>query len=84
MVTWPHYGEYIYIYIYKNGVQIPESHFYSFRTTLHDGEDVNTGGRSLLLHLELGDELHLGTTTNDDTAYEILFCVALEQFDVDI
>ena len=83
LVTYPHFGEYIHIFIYKNGVEIPESHFYSYRT-LNTGADVNTGGRSLLLHLEVGDELHLGTTINDDTAYEILFCVALEQFDVDI
>merc|ERR1712141_162859 len=28
LITWPHHGEYIYIYIYINGIQIPESHFY--------------------------------------------------------
>ena len=84
LITLPHYGEYIYIYIYKNGVQIPETHFYAYRTSRQSGEDVNTGGRSILLHLELVDEVHLGTTRNDDIAYEILFCVALEQFDVDV
>ena len=84
LITWPHYGEYIYIYIYKNGVQIPETHFYSYRTSSQSGEDVNTGGRSILLHLELGDEVHLATTRNDDIAYEIIFCVSLEQFDVDV
>ena len=84
LVTYPHYGEYIHIFLYKNGVQIPETDFYSYRTAQQGGEDVNTGGRSLLLHLEVGDELHLGTTLNDDSAYEILFCVALEQFDVDL
>ena len=84
LVTYPHYGEYIHIFLYKNGVQIPETHFYSYRTHLHWGQDVTTGGRSILLHLDVGDEVHLETTRNDDIAHEILFCVALEQFDVDI
>merc|ERR1712062_534921 len=80
--TWPNPGEYIDIYLYKNGEQIHEIWFYSYRSPEGSGYDLNTGGRSVLLHLDLGDELHLGTDTMDNYAQEIIFCVSMEQFDV--
>merc|ERR1712025_1158176 len=58
--THPNTGEDNYIYLYKNGKQIPETHFYSHGSSAVSGWDANTGGRSVLLHL--GDELYLATT----------------------
>ena len=80
--TWPDPGEHIVIYLYKNGQQIPETLFKSKRSPEGSGWDANTGGRSVLLHLDLGDELHLGTDIMEDYAEYLIFCVSLEQFDV--
>ena len=77
----PEPGEGIYIYLNKNEDQIPETLFDSHRSSTGSGYDVNTGGRSILLHLDLGDELYLATATRD-TAYRVIFCVSLEQADV--
>ena len=82
LYTAPDPGEDISIYLYKNDEAIPETLFESFRSSSVSGYDKNTGGRSVLLHLDLGDELHLATTTMQDYAQRIIFCVSLEQFDV--
>merc|ERR1711971_185505 len=76
--TIPDPVENIYIHLYKNEVRIQETEFYSSRSPTGSGHDFNTGGRSVLLHLDLGDELHLATGTITDTAYYIIFCVSLE------
>ena len=82
LLTYPDPGEEIHIYLYKNGEMIPETLFYSYRSSTISGYDGNTGGRSVLLHLDLGDQLYLGTTTMQEPAVNIIFCVSLEQFDV--
>ena len=74
--------EYIDIYLYKNGDRIPETRFHSYRSSSNSGYDYNTGGRSVLLHLDLGDEVYLRTTTMKDSANYIIFCVSLEQVNV--
>jgi len=81
LITEPDPGEDIRIYLFKNDEKIPETWFYSSRSSSVSGYDNNTGGRSVLLHLDLGDELHLATTILEDPAYRIIFCVSLEQFD---
>ena len=73
-------NESIFLYLYQNGEQIPEAWFYSHRSSSNSGYDGNTGGRSVQLFLDLGDELHLATTTMKDSA--IIFCVSLEQVNV--
>ena len=75
-------GDHVYIYLYKNEEVIGETLFHSFKSFSGSGYDKNTGGRSVLLHLDLGDELYLGTTDMEDTAEYLIFCVSLEQFDV--
>ena len=82
LYTDPDPGEYVEIFLYKNGEQIPETRFYSKRSPSVSGYDYNTGGRSVQLHLDLGDQLYLATTFMEDTAHYIIFCVSLEQFDV--
>ena len=72
----------VIIYLHKNGEIIPETRFYSSRNSGVSGYDYNTGGRSVLLHLDLGDELHLATTLMQDKAHYVIFCVSLEHFDV--
>ena len=81
LYTRPDPGEYISIFIYKNTNQIQETEFHSYRSPTGSGYDGIDGGNSVLLHLDLGDEVHLGTTTMGNTAYGIMFCVSLEQFD---
>ena len=77
-------GEQINIDLYKNGERIPETRFASTRSIADDytGYGINTGGRSVLLHLDLGDEVYLATTRNQGQATYIIFCVSLEQFDI--
>ena len=75
-------GQTVNIYLYKNGERIPEALFISYRSPDVTGYDYNTGGISVLLHLDLGDEVYLATTTMKDTARDLIFCVSLEQFDV--
>ena len=82
LFTDPDPGESIDIYLYKNGEPIKETRFYSHHSPAGSGYDGNTGGRSVLLHLDLGDQLYLGTTTMEEPAVNIIFCVSLEQFDV--
>ena len=82
LYTGPDPGEDIVIFLFKNEELIPETLFHSYRSSSVSGYDYNTGGRSVLLHLDLGDELHLATTSMGNTAYKIIFCVSLEQFDV--
>ena len=77
--TVPDPGEKVDIYLYKNGEKITETLFRSVRTSESSGYDTNTGGRSVLLHLDLGDEVHLATTNMEDTGIDIIFCVSLEQ-----
>ena len=79
--TKPDAGEDIYIYLYKNGQKIPETWFVSSGSSDNYGWDWNTGGRSVLLHLDVGDELYLGSTYMEDSARDIIFCVSLEQVD---
>merc|ERR1711884_250470 len=61
--TSPDPGNTDLLYLYKNGQQIPETRFASSRSTDASTPDTNTGGRNVLLHFDLGDELHLGITT---------------------
>ena len=82
LYTSPDPGESIWIYLYKNGEFIPETLLHSYRTTV-SGLDVDTGARSLLLHLEEGDELYLATSRMEDEARRIIFCVSLEHSDLE-
>ena len=79
METYPDPGEHIWIYLYKNGKEISETMFSSYHSTSGSGYDVNTGARSLLVYLGVGDELNLGTTVMENSAHRIIFCVSLEQ-----
>ena len=80
--TGPDPAEAIYVFLYKNGVRLPETEFASYRSFTGSGYDGNTGGRSVLVHLDLGNELYIGTTTMEEPAVNIIFCVSLEQVDI--
>ena len=92
LYTRPDPEEIVQIFLFKNSKKIPETIFSSSRSSRagiisrsrgpNTIPDTHTGGRSVLLHLDLGDELHLATTSMGNTAYKIIFCVSLEQFDV--
>ena len=83
LITIPDPGELFEITLYKNGEQIYETLFYSYRSSTGSGSDSSTGARSVLLHLDLGDELYLAqTVVMEKHANQIIFCVSLEQADV--
>ena len=73
--------EYFNIYLHKNGEQIQETRFASYRQ-FAEGFDGKTGGRSVLLHLDLGDQLHINSTSFTGFVGDFIFCVSLEQVDV--
>jgi len=88
LITWPKPDEKITITLHKNGMEIREIAHFSKRhkSSVARSSDYNTGGISVLLHLDLGDELHLGTDFDNrhtfwDPIKDIIFCVSLEQFD---
>ena len=81
LYTRPDPGKGISIFISKNGEEIPETWTESYHTDSGYGHEGKTGGRSVLLHLDLGDELQLATTWMEDPAFKIIFCVSLEQID---
>merc|ERR1719219_1371520 len=79
--TWPEPGDDINIHLVKN-TEIEATWFKSYRSSAASGRDGNTGGRSLLVKLNRGDQLYLRATLMQDPAYNIIFCVSLEQPDV--
>ena len=84
LLTFPGPEEGVYLWLYKNGEKIPEMEFDSYRSSSSTGSVItlNTGGRSILLHLDQGDELYLAGTFLGEKAYKTIFCVSLEQADV--
>jgi len=68
-------GEYNWIYLYKNDEAVEGGHHSYYQNS--DGYIYEQGGRTLLLELDEGDRLHLGTTTFYGSAYYITFCVHL-------
>ena len=73
--------EYFNIYLHKNGEQIQETRFASYRQ-FAEGFDGKTGGRSVLLHLDLGDQLYMNSTSFTGFVGDFIFCVSLEEVDV--
>ena len=61
------------VFLYKNGEQIPES----IHTAGHMGGSGHmwfTGGRTVLLSLDVGDTLWLQTEYNNEPSQKILIC----------
>jgi len=72
--------EHLEVYLYKNGKQVPESWTYS-KYTGSSGYVFDQGGRTLFIHLNLGEQLHLEYTDGSGLLYAMVFCVNLAQFD---
>jgi len=77
-------GNLAYLYLYKNGHYLPESMHYSSLNSFvdnghsHRGEQ---GGRTMIMHLDLGETVTLWYDSGDAHVMDIMFCVQLTQFD---
>jgi len=86
-VTWSLYnelndGEQKEIHLFKNGELVSESMHRSFNNP-SNGSIRDQGGRSLLLEMDVGDRLYLGTHSSYFTgeAFSITFCVNILSID---
>ena len=68
-------GEVNRLYLYINGVALPESYHWTRSSSRKTG---STGGRELTLEVKAGDTMSLRATTIDDSLLKIYFCVAFE------
>merc|ERR1711935_743697 len=73
-------GEEVYIYLYKNEVAIVESYHFS-RYGGSSGSAWEQGGRTLILHLDMGETLSLHYTYGTGELYRVMFCATLSMFD---
>merc|ERR1711892_429559 len=69
------------IFLRKNGQNINESYHRS-RYTGPSGAVYEQGGRSLVLHLDIGDSLDLFCSNCEAGIYYAIFCVSLTTFDI--
>merc|ERR1711892_1621336 len=69
-------GEFVHIYLRKNGQNIDESLHKSYYTG-PSGEVGDQGGRTLVLHLDMGDTLDLYSYDCSAAIYRTTFCVSL-------
>merc|ERR1711935_637988 len=85
-ITWSFYSEetnrYVFIYLNKNGEQIYESLHYSYH---HDSSKYSViaeqGGRTMILHLDMGETVSLDYDRGEAIIYRLMFCVSLSSYD---
>jgi len=71
-----HPGEYTYMYLYHNEVQVQESIFVTYGDVGDSGSYIrDNGSRTMILHLLAGDTVDLWTTSNSDRVYNINLCL---------
>merc|ERR1711892_1215887 len=73
--------KWVEIFLRKNGQNIVESYHRS-RYTGPSGAVYEQGGRSLVLHLDIGDSLDLFCSNCEAGIYYAIFCVSLTTFDI--
>merc|ERR1712013_759764 len=73
-------GEYVLIYLQKNGGNIQESRHYS-RYTGPSGLVEELGGRTIIVYLGMGDTLQLYRDDGSGDIWRTTFCVSLTTFD---
>merc|ERR1719477_198766 len=69
-------GEYVYIYLFKNGVSIQESKHYSYYGGPSGGVDEQ-GGRTIIVYLGVGETLQLNRSGGSGGIRSTTFCVSL-------
>merc|ERR1719369_1588219 len=72
----------VYIYLQKNGVTMEESLHNSYYGDNIDDHMNEQGGRTLVVHLDLGDTLQLYKSDGDGDVAKTTFCVSLTTFDI--
>merc|ERR1711892_227450 len=80
LYAWNNHDEYVFIFLYKNEVQIDESQHYSSYSG-SSGQVRDQGGRTLILHLDMGETLSLRYTGGSGDLERIMFCATLSMFD---
>merc|ERR1712212_681012 len=73
----------VYIYLQKNGATIEESLHNSYYGDNIDDHMNEQGGRTLVVHLDLGDTLQLYKSDGDGDIAKTTFCVSLTTFDIE-
>jgi len=88
-VTWSLYaglfpGQGVLVYLYRGSQRVEES----FHSSRYPGSSGNVsgpvwdqGGRTLFLHLDLGEQLHLEFTEGAGRLFRVFLCASLAQFD---
>merc|ERR1711892_356421 len=71
----------VVIYLRQNGQKIEESRHYSDYSG-PSGQATNQGGRTLVLHLDMGDTLDLYCDNCSAYIYRTTFCESLSTFDI--
>merc|ERR1719369_456908 len=72
----------VYIYLQINGVTMEESLHNSYYGDNIDDHMNEHGGRTLVVHLDLGDTLQLYKSDGDGDIAKTTFCVSLTTFDI--
>merc|ERR1712215_79991 len=70
------------IYLRRNGTKITESYHHSYYFDASGGTLHDQGGRNQLLHLDSGDTLDLWCENCSAGVHDIIFNVALSNFDI--
>jgi len=76
-----HHGEYVRIYLQKNGENIKESRHYSYYGG-PSGVVRDQGGRTIIVYLGVGDTLQLYRYDGSGEIFYTTFCVSLTTFDI--
>merc|ERR1712080_66387 len=70
-------GQQVSVYIHRNGEMMVEGEWHSWTAEYN----LDRGSRSMILHLDVGDVVHLGTGIFDGTIWRLVFCVSLTGYD---
>merc|ERR1712080_64304 len=80
-IAWVAPNQTVYIAIYRNGEYVQGSQWHSSNSRDNGGVMYDQGSRTVILHLAVGDNLALKTTTCSGVIQDLVFCVSLTGFD---
>jgi len=78
-------GDFVFLYLFRNGDIIDEPlHRTSLESISQPGYRMDQGGSTLIMHLDMGEEISLRYTNGNAHVNHVMFCVQLAQFDYPI
>jgi len=73
------------LYLYRNGDRVDESYHYTklepYYGVFQSGNEADKGGVTLMMYLDMGEEISLHYTGGDAHVLNVMFCVQMVQFD---